>query len=1304
MKYFVKKIPYFISYFITITMRKLYGQFTAIIFFVIFMFCSTQFSFAQADNCNAAVLLSVSNSANCTNAFTGTTLGATESQTSCVGNADDDVWFKFVATSTSHIVTVKGLTLYDPVVQIFSGICTSLVSIACVDATIASEEVAAANNLTMGATYFIRVYSYGGNSASGTFTICVTTADSPSPYCASNAFDPTRFINNFTTTLGISNINNPSGYSAAGYANNTAQSVVALPNSSVNFTATFTGGTFGFNIWVDWNNDNVFANSEKVFASGSYVPNSSGAITIPNGTLPGNYRMRIRATWYDINPPPCGTHDDGGETEDYTFTVQNVSCATIPTAVVASAITATSATLNWATPAPAPAAGYIYYYSATSTAPPFNSTGSGSTAAGVTNVTLSGLTSGATYYFWVRSNCGGTNNQGFWSAPIVFTMQLLIGNAEICVGESANLTVTGSCGGLTSSMTISGSWNTNPQAPRPFTMTNSNICNFISTTATYSTYLFQVSVTGTYAFLMADRTNYDGMAYIVSENFIPGQCSSGTWTVGDDDSSPIGNEPRLSATLTAGITYKLISTVWSSNNVTIVDTFQYSVTGPGSIQTGSTGVIQWYANATGGTPFGTGSPFNPVGVTGSPLANTNTDGTTTFYAACSLTPDKRTPATFTIKPKPTATISALGSLCNSDTQLSIVFTGNPPYDFTYTDNLGGPAITLIGISSSPYEISVSPSQQVIYTITNISNECGSGTATGSAEFKANTWIGLTDVWTSGSNWSKGSEPTDLDCVIIPANSIYPKITTANGFAKELLIKTNGRLDVVNENTITVSGKVAVQTNGDFIIANNSSLLQIDDIANLGEIKFTRITQPMYRYDYTYWNSPVTFDSNFSLSDLSPDTLWDKYWKWQPSINDGHGNWIQIPTSTIMNPTMGYIVRAPQTYSTSPTVKEVYTAVFEGIPNNGSISVPVTKGNMSGITDNDKWNLIGNPYPSAISVSAFTAANSTTVDGTLYFWTHNSAPSADNPQPFYGTAVYNYSDADYAMINNLTSTAATLGGIVPNGYIAAGSSFFLKCMVAGNVVFTNSMRVVGNNNQFFRTSSASQPSTSTENPLEKHLIRLNMLNNSSAFSQIVVGYADNATTNYDNGFDGTRFSSNGTSFYSVIENYDLGIQARPLPFASSDVVQLGYQTDLIDQFSIGIQELDPLFDNYNVLLSDKDLNISHDLKVAPYYFQTSAGRFDDRFELRYSVNLLATEEFQNNNQLTAYIKDNFLMSKSTQEISSAIIFDVSGKQIQTFEATPGLVENKWRFTFAQGIYFATFKMKDGSTITRKVINF
>ncbi len=1281
-------------------MIKLYNQIFTILLIASFLLFNES-SFGQSDNCVGATVLVASSTSICGNSYNGTTAGATQSMPGCTGSADDDVWFQFVASSSSHIITVEGVTLYDPVVQLFSGNCQSLLSIACVDNTAAAAEVVSATNLIVGATYFVRVYSYNLNNNQGTFTICVTTADNPSPYCASNAFDSARFINNFSTTLGITNINNISGYSANGYANNTAQSVMALPNSTVNFAAAFTGGSFGFNIWVDWNKDNDFVDAgEKVFASGTYVYSASGSITIPNGTLSGNYRMRIRATWLSTNPDPCGTHNSGGETEDYTFTVQAVNCNTTPTAIGASSITTTAATINWTAPVPAPIGGYIYYYSTSSTPPPFNGAGLGNTAAGVSNVEINGLSPGTTYYFWVRSNCGGDNNIGFWSMPISFTTLLLTTNSTICAEQSGLLTATGACGGFTSSMVINGAWNTNPTAFRPLSMTNSGTCNFASNTSTYATFLFQVSVTGTYVFLMADRTNYDGLAYIVSENFIPGSCGSGIWVVGDDDSSPYGNEPQLSATLTAGVTYNLVSTVWSGNNITITDTFQYTITGPGAILTGSTGVIQWYANATGGSPIGTGSTFNPVGVTGSPLANTNAAGTTTFYAACSLAPDNRTPANFIIKPKPTATLSALGSLCNLDTKLSILFTGNPPWNIVYTDNVTNSLVNVAGITSSPYVIPVAPTQQTLYTLTNISNECSNGTIIGSAEFKANTWVGLTDVWASASNWSSGLEPTDVDCVIIPTSTIYPKITLTDASAKELLILNDGRLDILNDKTLTVSKKLTVQGSGQFNISNNSSLVQIDAVANEGKINLTRITQPMYRYDYTYWNSPVSFDSNFTLSNLSPDTLWDKYWLWQPTISNAAGNWLQIPASTIMNPIVSYLVRAPQYHSTDPTVKQTYTAIFKGIPNNGNITVLVSRGTLPAVIDDDKWNLIGNPYPSAIQATTFTGQNSSAIDGTLYFWTHNTQPMQD---PTSGNNFYHYSSSDYATWNNTGGLAATSGGLVPNGLIATGTAFFLRCNVAGNVVFTNQMRVAGSNDQFFKPLNSTQEVISTTSDLEKHLIRVSMMNATNSFSQILVGYVQSATMGYDNGLDGIRFSSAAATLYSVIESHDLAIQARSLPFEVSDVVQLGIQSSINDEFLIAIDETDLLFENYSIYLVDKFLDISHDLKVSPYSFSTAAGKFDDRFELRYTENHLGLDGTQNSEILTAYIKNQTLFSRSINEISSVVIFDISGKQICSLKPEDNLLDNKWKFLYAQGVYFAKFALKNGSVVTRKIVN-
>ncbi|MEN9336264.1 MAG: hypothetical protein RLZZ500_1251 [Bacteroidota bacterium] len=106
-------------------------------------------------------------------------------------------------------------------------------------------------------------------------------------------------------------------------------------------------------------------------------------------------------------------------------------------------------TLSWTAPASAPSSGYDYYYSTSSTAPTDTTTPSGSVAAGVTSVTLTGLPIGTTYYFWVRSNCGTT--QGFWQLKVFTTGQIVTtytnGDINTEFSTTATVTSTNACPG-----------------------------------------------------------------------------------------------------------------------------------------------------------------------------------------------------------------------------------------------------------------------------------------------------------------------------------------------------------------------------------------------------------------------------------------------------------------------------------------------------------------------------------------------------------------------------------------------------------------------------------------------------------------------------------------------------------------------------------------------------------------------------------------------------------------------------------------------------------------------------------------
>lgn len=193
------------------------------------------FSFAQSDECSSAIAITPTFT-NCS-FQAGSSANATESLPTCSGggNADDDVWYSFVANSTNMTITVDPTTGYDAVIQLFSGSCGSLTSIQCEDVNGPNgDEVLNNQSLTIGNTYFLRVYHYGAGWGTATFNICVTGLAPPLNDIPCNAYAlPTVTPScNFEiyTNLGASN------------------STVPTP-SGCGGSAPFDGGYLGSDVW-----------------------------------------------------------------------------------------------------------------------------------------------------------------------------------------------------------------------------------------------------------------------------------------------------------------------------------------------------------------------------------------------------------------------------------------------------------------------------------------------------------------------------------------------------------------------------------------------------------------------------------------------------------------------------------------------------------------------------------------------------------------------------------------------------------------------------------------------------------------------------------------------------------------------------------------------------------------------------------------------------------------------------------------------------------------------------------------------
>ena len=125
------------------------------------------------DECSNALTVTVSGN-NCTQTF-GSITGATASAeplSTCIGVADDDAWFTFNATDPTLLLSFVNVigTTSNLNFSIYSGTCNSLTPFYC---STANSLIALLNNLTVGTSYYVRVYSNGDTPQEVTFGVCI---------------------------------------------------------------------------------------------------------------------------------------------------------------------------------------------------------------------------------------------------------------------------------------------------------------------------------------------------------------------------------------------------------------------------------------------------------------------------------------------------------------------------------------------------------------------------------------------------------------------------------------------------------------------------------------------------------------------------------------------------------------------------------------------------------------------------------------------------------------------------------------------------------------------------------------------------------------------------------------------------------------------------------------------------------------------------------------------------------------------------------------------------------------------------
>ncbi|OYU83618.1 MAG: hypothetical protein CFE24_10550 [Flavobacterium sp. BFFFF2] len=520
------------------------------------------------------------------------------------------------------------------------------------------------------------------------------------------------------------------------------------------------------------------------------------------------------------------------------------------------------------------------------------------------------------------------------------------------------------------------------------------------------------------------------------------------------------------------------------------------------------------------------------------------------------------------------------------------------------------------------------------------------------------------TYASGS-WNNGNPSSSLMAVYSSNATISADVTACScQITGTAVVSVNAGINV------TVAGEVTVATGASFTFANSASLIQTDASAtNSGSINYYRNTPSLANnYDFVYWGSPVgsaTLGSFWMTSGAST------FYSFNASIND----WSIATSGTTMTPGIGYISRALNgNGGWSPG--NSWSALYSGTPNNGNISTAIYRGGSN------YNNLISNPYPSALDLEQFYQDNNAVITPNFYFWTHNTA-----------ITVSGYTANDYAAYNALlgagvgTGSTAVTGGAAPDRYVDAAQGFFCEGFNSGGTAtFSNSQRVSGSNNAFYRFNASNRG-------IEKHRIWLNLTNSGGFYKQLLLAFAQGGTDEYDDLLDARSMDSNPHGdFYSVIPNNRCVIQSVNVPFNASKTFNLGCKVNQAGTYRIALDHFDNLFQTENIWLEDVETGHFTDLKRNAYTFTAAAGDFSNRFILRFQ-NPLSVQPTQGQTT-TVY----FSHQAGTDYLNASLpmkqvrVFNMNGAVVQEVTAN-GALQLAMDQHLASGFYMAEIQFEN-----------
>lgn len=503
-----------------------------------------------------------------------------------------------------------------------------------------------------------------------------------------------------------------------------------------------------------------------------------------------------------------------------------------------------------------------------------------------------------------------------------------------------------------------------------------------------------------------------------------------------------------------------------------------------------------------------------------------------------------------------------------------------------------------------------------------------------------TWLGNTTDWNTASNWSLNAIPLATDNLIIPDVPNKPIINSnTNALANNITIDENSTVTIENGGSLIIEGFATV--NGEFIYN-----------LNVNDDKWHLISSPVKLAEYNdAWNSANNIATNL------PNEAIASY----INTSDKNGDWVYFQDggeSSTFEDGIGYSIKR--------TIAGNYR--FSGTIPSSPITTSIKANNIGDPNSENRWTLIGNPFPSYLNIETFLSTNSSPLNDThesVYVWNANAGESGEY-QP------------------------------LTTGHIAPGQGFFVSSEVdSTSVSFTKEMLSKQNGMDLYRSSNTK--------------IILSVSNNSETKST-EINFIKNKTTGLDPRFDIGTFTGQSSTFslYTQLVTNNEGINFMKQTLPSIDNHNFEIPIGIIAKADNEIEfksEISYLPENIRIVLEDRLTNKFVELNQnQPSYKINLTENLNGigRFYLRVSNKTLKVKETTIEN--VSIYKTNLsslriigLKDKKT----NMKFYDILGKEILDSTFISNGVKDISLPILTRGIYFVVVKT-DNIRIKKKIV--